>query len=293
MATCAAAAVSHARTLDGTKQRVRDRHGASGERGRGCRLPRAAALKAGKSRPAVQAAIEAVTASSRLPIDDALADERAVFQRLRVSREAAALRHQFFAERESAKHPALDGSTAAQGAITSPSSAPARWALASPSPRWMPAIDVLLLEQDGGGAGAGREPHPRALREPRARGKMKATVAADREARLRSSLDWDALADRRPRHRGRVRGAGGQEAGLPAHRRGGKARRHSRHQHSLPRPRRDRRRHVTPAGRDRPALLLARQRDAADGGRARPRQAPDALATALALGKQAEEAAAC
>jgi 3-hydroxyacyl-CoA dehydrogenase len=44
-----------------------------------------------------------------LPIDEALAQERAVFQTLRLSREAHALRHQFFAERESAKQPALVG----------------------------------------------------------------------------------------------------------------------------------------------------------------------------------------
>ena len=69
----------------------------------------AAALKAGKKRPAVQAAIDAVKESASVPIDEALADERAVFQRLRVSREAAALRHQFFAERDSAKHLPLEG----------------------------------------------------------------------------------------------------------------------------------------------------------------------------------------
>ena len=45
----------------------------------------------------------------RLPIDEALAKERSAFEQLRTSREALALRHQFFAERESAKHPELAG----------------------------------------------------------------------------------------------------------------------------------------------------------------------------------------
>ena len=69
----------------------------------------AAALKKGKGRPAVRAAIEAVRSSTALPIDQALAAERSAFEQLRTSREALALRHQFFAERDSAKHPELSG----------------------------------------------------------------------------------------------------------------------------------------------------------------------------------------
>ena len=186
------AAVSRARTLVGTKNRLRDRTVPLASEAE-VAAAGAAALKAGKNRPAVQAAIEAVTASSRLPIDDALADERAVFQQLRASREAAALRHQFFAERESAKHPALESLTARKvdhigviGAGTMGSGI----AIA--------ALDagyhVLLLEQDGAalerGANRIHEHYASRVRS----GKMKPTVAADREARLRSSLDWDALA---------------------------------------------------------------------------------------------------
>jgi 3-hydroxyacyl-CoA dehydrogenase len=98
-----AAAVAHARKLAGRKQRLRDRPVPLADEA-AVSATAAAALKAGKRRPAVEAAIDAVKASARLPIDDALADERAVFQRLRTSREAAALRHRFFAERDSAKH---------------------------------------------------------------------------------------------------------------------------------------------------------------------------------------------
>jgi len=67
------------------------------------------ALKAGRGRPHVQEAIEAVQASARLPFAEALAQERATFQRLRSGTEAAALRHLFFAEREASKVPGLEG----------------------------------------------------------------------------------------------------------------------------------------------------------------------------------------
>jgi 3-hydroxyacyl-CoA dehydrogenase len=58
------------------------------------------ALKAGKNRPQVQKAIEMVCNSLVLPIDEGLFIERDVFQGLRVSSEAKALRHQFFSERK-------------------------------------------------------------------------------------------------------------------------------------------------------------------------------------------------
>lgn len=58
------------------------------------------ALKAGKNRPQVKKAIEMICNSLTLPIDEALAMERDVFQGLRISVEAKALRHQFFSERK-------------------------------------------------------------------------------------------------------------------------------------------------------------------------------------------------
>ncbi|CDZ53917.1 3-hydroxyacyl-CoA dehydrogenase NAD-binding domain-containing protein [Neorhizobium galegae] len=53
-------------------------------------------------------AVRLVTASNR-PLAEGLADERATFLALRDSREAAALRHVFFAERESSKVEGLEG----------------------------------------------------------------------------------------------------------------------------------------------------------------------------------------
>jgi 3-hydroxyacyl-CoA dehydrogenase len=68
-----------------------------------------AALKAGRKRPQVVAGIEAVKMAAAMPYAEALAREREVFQKLRASPESAALRHLFFAEREAAKVPGIEG----------------------------------------------------------------------------------------------------------------------------------------------------------------------------------------
>jgi 3-hydroxyacyl-CoA dehydrogenase len=187
-----AAAVSHARKLVGRKQRLRDLPVPPADEAAVAEAA-AAALKAGKKRPAVQAAIDAVEASARLAIDDALADERAVFQRLRVSREAAALRHQFFAERDSAKHPSLEGvapRVVQHMAIIGAGTMGSGIAIAALDA----GHEVLLLEQDGAalerGAARIRDHYAARVRG----GKMKADVAKGCEARLRTSLKWDELA---------------------------------------------------------------------------------------------------
>jgi 3-hydroxyacyl-CoA dehydrogenase len=187
-----AAAVSHARKLVGRKQRLRDLPVPPADEAAVAEAA-AAALKAGKKRPAVQAAIDAVEASARLAIDDALADERAVFQRLRVSREAAALRHQFFAERDSAKHPSLEGvapRVVEHMAIIGAGTMGSGIAIAALDA----GHEVLLLEQDGAalerGAARIRDHYAARVRG----GKMKADVAEGCEARLRTSLKWDELA---------------------------------------------------------------------------------------------------
>ncbi|NWD66901.1 enoyl-CoA hydratase/isomerase family protein [Pseudomonas gingeri] len=69
------------------------------------------AVSKGRNRPAVNEAIESILNAQWLPVADALQHERAVFQRLRESREAAALRYQFFAERSAGKLPSLEGVT--------------------------------------------------------------------------------------------------------------------------------------------------------------------------------------
>ncbi|MGX5804392.1 3-hydroxyacyl-CoA dehydrogenase NAD-binding domain-containing protein [Bradyrhizobium sp. Arg314] len=70
------------------------------------------ALRAGRHRPHIKAAIEAIEQCGRLPFNEGLAEERAEFQRLRTGREAAALRHLFFAERRALKTAASAASIA-------------------------------------------------------------------------------------------------------------------------------------------------------------------------------------
>jgi 3-hydroxyacyl-CoA dehydrogenase len=186
-----AAAVAHARGLAGRKQRLRERAVPPAD-DEAVATAASAALKAGKHRPAVVAAIEAVKASALQDFDTALADERAVFQQLRTSREAAALRHQFFAERDSAKHPALAGVApravrciAVIGAGTMGSGI----AIAALDAGY----DVLLLEQDGAALDRGTTRiHDHYASRVRA-GKMAPTMAQARQDRLRSSLQWDDM----------------------------------------------------------------------------------------------------
>lgn len=188
-----AAAVAHARSLAGRKQRVRDR-AVPAAAPEAIELAAAAALKAGKHRPQVQAAIDAIVATAKVGFADGLADERAVFQRLRVSREAFALRHQFFAERDSAKHPSLADAKphdvrriAVIGAGTMGSGI----AIAALDAGY----EVLLLEQaaDALARGAGRIQAHYAGRVKS--GKAVPAVAAACEARLATSLDWPRIAE--------------------------------------------------------------------------------------------------
>ena len=187
------AAIARVRRLAVRKQRLRDRPvpaADAAELAQACE----AALKAGKRRPAVEAAIRVTAAAATLAIDAALAAERAEFQRLRVSREAAALRHQFFAERDSARHPSLEGAApravqriAVLGAGTMGSGI-ALAALES-------GYDVLLLEQDAAALERGAtRVHEHLARRVRT-GKTKAAAAAAAEARLQASLDWSRLAE--------------------------------------------------------------------------------------------------
>ena len=188
-----AAAVAHARQLSGRKQRLGDRAVPPAEASAIAQAS-AAALKAGKRRPQVQAAIDAIVATATVGIDDGLADERAVFQRLRVSREAFALRHLFFAERDSAKHPSLDAAKprdtrriAVIGAGTMGSGI----AIAALDAGY----EVLLLEQEAAalerGANRIHEHYANRLKG----GKVTAADAAACQARLTASLDWPRIAE--------------------------------------------------------------------------------------------------
>lgn len=187
------AAVAHARGLMGRKARVRDRAVPAAD-AQAVAQASAAALKAGKGRPAVRAAMEAVASAAQLPMDEGLARERAAFQALRVSREAFALRHQFFAERDSARLPELQGvaprpvqRVAVIGAGTMGSGI----AIAALDA----GLDTTLLEQDEAALQRGSV----RIREHYAgrvlAGKLPAAQAAACEARLAPTTDWAALRD--------------------------------------------------------------------------------------------------
>ena len=104
-------AITLARELEGQKFKVRD-----------LAVPKAdpadiefaanKALKAGKSRPQIKMAIEMIINAMTIAIDQGLAKEREVFQQLRISTEAKALRHQFFAERKLFKALSLNSAQA-------------------------------------------------------------------------------------------------------------------------------------------------------------------------------------
>ena len=98
------AAVTLARRLEGQKCLVRAIQPPSSTADERV-LAAANALRKGRNRAPVAAAVEAIQWSESLPIDDALQRERVIFQQLRTGADASALRHLFFAEREAAKQP--------------------------------------------------------------------------------------------------------------------------------------------------------------------------------------------
>jgi 3-hydroxyacyl-CoA dehydrogenase len=186
------AAVAHAQRLAGRKQRLRDRNVPLTDDASVAEAS-AVALKAGKRRPAVQAAIDAVIATARVAIDDGLAHERAVFQQLRVSREASALRHHFFAERDSARHPSLDGvvpRAVERVAVIGAGTMGSGIAIAALDAGY----SVCLLEQDAAALERGAQRIHAHYASRVQGGKLSARGAAACEGRLQSSLDWDDLA---------------------------------------------------------------------------------------------------
>ncbi|HET9580398.1 MAG TPA: 3-hydroxyacyl-CoA dehydrogenase NAD-binding domain-containing protein [Usitatibacter sp.] len=103
-----AEAIELVRSMHGLKQRVSER---AVRREDDAKVEEAAqaALKAGRKRPQIVAAIESIRRAGTEPYPEAIAAERETFNRLRESTEAAALRYLFFAEREAAKVPDLEG----------------------------------------------------------------------------------------------------------------------------------------------------------------------------------------
>jgi len=186
------AAIRYARGLAGLRRRTRDLPVPTDA----AEIIEAAAndvKRAGKSRPAVLAAIEAVGAAARLPFDTAVADERAAFLQLSSSEEAAALRYMFFAERESLKLDLPAGTAErplASVAVIGAGTMGAGIAIAVLDA----GMKVILLEQDAAALERGMG-HIRNHYESRAaKGKLSADVAKRLIENVQATVEWAPLA---------------------------------------------------------------------------------------------------
>jgi 3-hydroxyacyl-CoA dehydrogenase len=150
------------------------------------------ALKAGKRRPAVLAAIEAVKDAARLPFAEGVARERAVFQQLRVSTEAHALRHQFFAERDAVRLP-VDAQAKPRKVDTVAIIGAGTMGTGIAIAALDASLSVLLLEQDSAALERGRQRVADHYQGRVAAGKLQASVASGHEARLSPTTDWTQL----------------------------------------------------------------------------------------------------
>lgn len=101
-------AVAFAKSLNGAKRRLGEL-AVPVENAADISAAETAALKGGRGREAVKEAVASVIRAGTTPFATALTQERQVFQRLRMSEEAAALRYNFFAERAAGR---VEGGTA-------------------------------------------------------------------------------------------------------------------------------------------------------------------------------------
>jgi 3-hydroxyacyl-CoA dehydrogenase len=180
-------------TMQGRKRKVRDLLVTACDESSIAKASESA-LRAGKNRPAVRAAIDAVVSAGSLSIDEGLAQERATFQLLRTSREARALRHQFFAERETAKQPGIDTAAARpvkKLAVIGAGTMGGGIAIAALDA----GFDVVLLDQEHASLARGVD-RIRNYYSGRAKaGKISLHQAEERAARLKTDIDWSTLSD--------------------------------------------------------------------------------------------------
>jgi 3-hydroxyacyl-CoA dehydrogenase len=154
----------------------------------------AAGLKAGRGREAVREAIASIKRAATEPFDAALAEERKVFQRLRVSEEAAALRYTFFAERaagrieNAAAHPARTiRHVGIAGAGTMGAGIAAVFTAAG--------FAVTLTDTNADVLNRAASRIAQSVGDLVRSGRLAAEKAADASARVSYAADLDALAD--------------------------------------------------------------------------------------------------
>lgn len=188
-----AAAVAYAKDLGCHKNLVRDRK-VPASPADFVEQATVEALRKGKSRPAVRAAIEAVTMSAELPIDEALVREREAFQKLRATPEAAALRYQFFAERDATKHNFLKNvgsSPVTRVGVIGAGTMGSGIALSLLDA----GIEVLLVEQDQTALKRGLDRITDHYQNRVKAGKTTAEAVSRCLSRLTCSIDWSDLED--------------------------------------------------------------------------------------------------
>ena len=150
------------------------------------------AIKTGRGRPQVISAIEMVLAACTLPIDEALQRERALFQGFRMSHDAAALRHLFFAEREAIKLPAAL-QTVSRPVQTVAVIGAGTMGVGIAICALDAGLRVILLEQDKAALERGRYRVHEHYQSRVTDCKLKASVVSASEARLAPTTDWDQL----------------------------------------------------------------------------------------------------
>ncbi len=151
------------------------------------------AMKAARGRVAVREAIEAVRDATRMPFAAAAEKERATFQRLRQSEEAAALRYLFFAEREAARVAGI--ADAAPRPIASVGVVGAGTMGAAISVCFLDAgLPVVLIERDQESLDRGVERVRSVYRRLVQGGRMASDEMERRLARLTPALALQALA---------------------------------------------------------------------------------------------------
>ncbi|HEX8739960.1 MAG TPA: 3-hydroxyacyl-CoA dehydrogenase NAD-binding domain-containing protein, partial [Casimicrobiaceae bacterium] len=156
---------------------------------------RADAARRQRGQHAPQAAIDALAAAAKLPLDEGLARERELFLELRASEQSAALRYAFRAEREVAKVPGLAPDVKPRevrragivGAGTMGSGIAMCFANAG--------IPVTLLDADAAGLARGIESIRRNYSASVERGSLAQAAMDERIARIAPTLDWAALRD--------------------------------------------------------------------------------------------------
>ena len=185
-------AVKLARSMAGRKSRVSERRVPAADSAR-VEEAAQAALKAGRKRPQVVAAIESVRRAATMPYAEALQAERAAFNTLREGTEAAALRYLFFAERESSKLPDIEGVAAL--AIASVSVIGAGTMGAGIATSFADAgYQVTLMDRDDAAVERGFERIRKTYAGSVAAGRIDEQECQERVARIRRTTDLAAAA---------------------------------------------------------------------------------------------------